>query len=194
MAILQLISMKRVEEFLLQQLIVSLQHLLMMNTYDEFDQLIKLSNSKDQSFEYEYDAQGDRTRYKKNINDPYDADAWYKYLEETPYDEVKDLLEDKNSMDTFDALRYQAKYHKDNNTCVGDGGIDENDRIASKGNYIIDKSLDNSEILMSRAFIYYTYNRIEKQILFHAEEGKLYTLNLSDISIKYGKRVIQHIF
>lgn len=36
-----------------------------------------------------------------------------------------------------------------------------------------------------RAFIYYTYNRIEKQILFHAEEGKLYTLNLSDMSIKY---------
>ena len=101
--------------------------------YDEFGQLSKLSNSKDQSFEYEYDAQGDRVSYKKNINDPYDADAWYKYLEETPFDEVKELLDDKNSKDTFDAVREQAKYHSENNACVGDEGIDENDRIASYG-------------------------------------------------------------
>lgn len=117
--------------------------------YDEFGQLTKLSNSKDQSFEYEYDAQGDRISYKKNINDPYDAEAWYKYLEETPFDEVEELLKDKNSQDTFNALRYQSKYHSQNNACVGDYGIDENDRKATYGKYIIDKSLENSEILVT---------------------------------------------
>lgn len=130
--------------------------------YDEFDQLIKLSNSKDQSFEYEYDAQGDRTSYVKNINDPYDAEAWYKYLEETPYDEVKDLLEDKNSTDTFDALRYQAKYHADKNTCVGMEEMDENDRTSTYGNYVIDKSLKNSEILMSDSDVKHIYGMDER--------------------------------
>ena len=97
----------------------------------------KVTNSKDQSFEFEYDAEGDRFHYKKNVKDNFDDETWYKSLEETEFTDVKDLLEDKNSKQTFDALRYQAQYHIDNKTCVLMPEYDDSDWYAKDINYVL---------------------------------------------------------
>lgn len=42
--------------------------------YNEFGQLKKITNSKDRS-EFEYDAEGDRIHYKKNVKDNYNDET-----------------------------------------------------------------------------------------------------------------------
>ena len=116
--------------------------------YDEYGQLSKVTNDKDKSYTYSYDAQGDRIRYQKNYSEAYDNDTWYESLEQTSFEEVEELLDDKNSDQIIESVRYQSNYRKTHHKCVlmeeenwdGDGDDWENKNIA----YILDKSLENA--------------------------------------------------
>ncbi|RGC12336.1 hypothetical protein DXA09_22120 [Absiella sp. AM54-8XD] len=119
--------------------------------YDEYGQLSKVTNDKDKSYTYSYDAQGDRIRYQKNYSEAYDNDTWYESLEQTSFEEVEELLDDKNSDQIIESVRYQSNYRKTHHKCVlmeeenwdSDGDDWENKNIA----YILDKSLENAEVL-----------------------------------------------
>ena len=116
--------------------------------YDEYGQLSKVTNDKDKSYTYSYDAQGDRIRYQKNYSEAYDNDTWYESLEQTSFEEVEELLDDKNSDQIIESVRYQSNYRKTHHKCVlmeeenwdSDGDDWDNKNIA----YILDKSLENA--------------------------------------------------
>lgn len=58
--------------------------------YDEFDQLIRLKSNRDRTWNYEYDAEGDRIYEEKIIHNCFGIDyefetsEWFDYLETLP--------------------------------------------------------------------------------------------------------------
>ena len=125
--------------------------------YDEFDQLTTLKSNKDRSWNYEYDAEGDRVHEEKIVHNRYsldyekDSEEWYDYVQTLPFEEVKQLLSEKNSNETFDALRYQLNYRKQNGLCVSNlaKDADANSEDCTYTNYTLDKTVEDALILSS---------------------------------------------
>ena len=124
--------------------------------YDEFDQVIKLETNRQRTWTYEYDAQGDRIHEAHTIENPslkgtntFKQDQWYDYLQTLKFTEVKQLLEERNADDTFDALRSQIIF-KDKHKGICTSGIDkpvEPHEKDSSQDYVLDKTVEDAVIL-----------------------------------------------
>ena len=121
--------------------------------YDEFDQLTRLKSNRDRTWNYEYDAEGDRIYEEKIIHNRFGIDyefetaEWFDYLKTLPFEEVQRLLEEKDSKESFDAMRYQLNYRKANGTCVSNLTKYPNKEDCEYITYTLDKSVENALIL-----------------------------------------------
>lgn len=80
-----------------------------------------------------------------------DSEEWYDYVQTLPFEEVKELLAEKDVNETFDALRYQLKYRQQNGLCVSNlvKDADANSEDCTYTNYTLDKTVEDALILSS---------------------------------------------
>lgn len=146
--------------------------------YDEYGQLSTVTNSKDEYYNFRYDAEGDRDLVEKWVDQGFDKELWYEKLSESTFEEVKALLNDKNSEQTFDAMRYQSDYLSTHGTCaiMPDSNKDFNKYNASQ---IVDKTQEYSEVLATNVGDFHIYGEDER--LYSEARGE----NRSENKITY---------
>ncbi|WP_278626828.1 DUF6531 domain-containing protein [Thomasclavelia cocleata] len=123
--------------------------------YDEFDQLITLKTNKDRLWNYEYDGEGDRIGEKKVIENRFaldyesDSKEWYDYIQTLPFDEVQQLLKEKDSNESFESMKYQLAYKKKTGLCVSNlvKDADKNKENCTETDYVLDKTVEDALIL-----------------------------------------------
>ena len=122
--------------------------------YDEFDQITRLKTNRDRFWNYEYDAEGDRIYEEKIIENrfaldyEFESSKWFDYIETLPFEEVKGLLEEKDSSESFDSMRYQLKHRQQTGLCVSNLTKYPNKKEeCEKITYTLDKTVENPVIL-----------------------------------------------
>lgn len=171
--------------------------------YDEFGQLVTLKTNKDRTYSYEYDAQGDRINEKKTVENRYavdyekDSKEWYDYIQTLPFDEVKELLEEKDSHESFDAMRYQLTYRKKTGLCASNLVQDpKSNEKCTETAYTLDKTVENALIISTNDdFSIYGEERIET---ISEDESILYLSGLNQsvmdtVTATPKKETVSHI-
>lgn len=78
-----------------------------------------------------------------------DSKEWYDYIQTLPFEEVQQLLKEKDSNESFESMKYQLSYKKKTGLCVSNlvKDADKNKENCTETYYVLDKTVEDALIL-----------------------------------------------